>query len=123
VKNFILIVLALLVFASIALHYAPTNPTAVVPSTTEVAPQPEQGVQCTTLLSVDDYYDAVCKNTLGFDTRYTRNSTSSEGSSFRRISKGEYDRALAWKSCIDDADAAYANNLTAKIAAHGKCAQ
>ncbi len=121
-KKLLLVVVILLVLGRIVtMQHSSADATPVAPVSAVPAVKPPQGVECTTLVDVDDYYDAVCKNTLGFDTYYTRTSMGSGGSSLLRISKATYEEELTWKSCIDEADMTYAKNFDARLAAHEKC--
>lgn len=101
-KNTLALIFAACVLA--AYNRATTTAPTVAPVVQE---QPR--VECTTILDTDDYHDAVCINTLGGTTSYTRTMLGSRVNSVTVIGKAEYERALvladskrAFQQCLYD---------------------
>jgi hypothetical protein len=78
----------------------------------------ERGITCTTLRQSDEYYSAVCKNTLHNPPVYTRHETDTDESSVKQIDRIEYNRLinrLAAETQDDQRNNAYRAACTKKV--------
>jgi hypothetical protein len=78
----------------------------------------ERGVTCTILRQSDEYYSAVCKNTLHNPPVYTRHETDTDESSVKQIDRTEYNRLinrLAAETQDDQRNNAYRAACTKKV--------